>query len=219
MTYLCLAVALAIVLQVFADVHADNETEVDADNQTEVQADNQAKFPGDNQAEVDADNQAEVDSDTQTDVLADVQSGLELPKTKKKKHKKCKCCNCCPTGWEKYGTSCYKYFSAPLNWLDAQSVCVLHQGWLATIESAGENGFIDGIATDKAWIGGFRILPAVSPFWAWIDGYTFAYTNWATGEPNNEGGNQNCVQMYTDGYWDDVECKYRKAYVCEKRMF
>eukprot|EP00092_Neocalanus_flemingeri_P012037 GFUD01012976.1.p1 GENE.GFUD01012976.1~~GFUD01012976.1.p1 ORF type:complete len:202 (-),score=25.93 GFUD01012976.1:357-962(-) len=201
MKYICLAVGLAIVVQLFADVHADNETEVDADNQTEVQADNQAKVPADNQ----------------TDVLADVQSGLELPKTRKKP-KKCKCCNCCPTGWEKYGTSCYKYFSAPLNWLDAESVCVLHQGWLASIESAGENSFIDGIATDYAWIGGFRIFPAVSPFWAWIDGYTFAYTNWATGQPDNV--DQKCVQLYVNGYyWDDDFCEERKAYVCEKRMF
>eukprot|EP00092_Neocalanus_flemingeri_P046978 GFUD01053058.1.p1 GENE.GFUD01053058.1~~GFUD01053058.1.p1 ORF type:complete len:171 (+),score=17.36 GFUD01053058.1:62-574(+) len=170
MKYFCLAVALAIVLQAFAEVHADNETEVDADIQTE-------------------------------------------------KPKKCKCCNCCPTGWQKYGTNCYKYFAAPLSWSDAESVCVLHQGWLATIESAGENGFINGIATTDAWIGGFRILPAVSPFWAWVDGSTLSYTNWASGKPDNGGGNQNCVQMYTNGYWDDVGCEVRKAYVCEKRMF
>eukprot|EP00092_Neocalanus_flemingeri_P098229 GFUD01125249.1.p1 GENE.GFUD01125249.1~~GFUD01125249.1.p1 ORF type:complete len:197 (-),score=24.51 GFUD01125249.1:290-880(-) len=196
MKYICLAVGLAIVVQLFADVHADNETEVDAKNQTKLQADNQ------------------------TDVLADDRTGLDLPMTRKKP-KKCKCCNCCPTGWEKYGTSCYKYFSAPLNWLDAQSVCVLHQGWLATIESAGENGFIDGIATNYAWIGGYRILPALTPFWAWIDGSTLSYTNWAlvNGQPDNSGGNQNCVRMYTNGYWDDDGCELRKAYVCEKRMF
>eukprot|EP00092_Neocalanus_flemingeri_P103470 GFUD01132424.1.p1 GENE.GFUD01132424.1~~GFUD01132424.1.p1 ORF type:complete len:210 (-),score=23.60 GFUD01132424.1:209-838(-) len=209
MKYLCLAVALAIVLQVFAEVPADNETE--------VQADNQAKVP--------ADNQTEVDADSLTDVLADVHSGLELPK--RKKPKKCKCCNCCPTGWQKYGrtTSCYKYFAAPLSWSDAESVCVLHQGWLATIESAGENGFINGIATTDAWIGLFRILPAVTPFWAWIDGSTLSYTNWASGQPDNGDGNQNCVQLYVYGCsgqalcWDDDFCEERKAYVCEKRMF
>eukprot|EP00092_Neocalanus_flemingeri_P036479 GFUD01039721.1.p1 GENE.GFUD01039721.1~~GFUD01039721.1.p1 ORF type:complete len:203 (-),score=38.82 GFUD01039721.1:506-1114(-) len=202
MKYLCLAVVLAIILQVFAEVPADNETE--------VQADNQAKVP--------ADDLTEVDADSQTDVLADVKSGLELPK--RKKPKKCKCCNCCPTGWQKYGrtTSCYKYFAAPLSWSDAESVCVLHQGWLATVESAGENGFINGIATDDAWIGGSRILPAVTPFWAWVDGSTLSYTKWAPGEPNNSG-NQDCVQVYTNGYWDNDGCEKRKAYVCEKRMF
>ncbi len=30
-----------------------------------------------------------------------------------------------------------------------------------------------------------------------------AYTNWATGEPNNNGGTGHYMVMYTNGLWDD----------------
>lgn len=50
-----------------------------------------------------------------------------------------------------------------------------------------------------------------------------AYTNWATSEPNNLHGHENCISVRFDGYktkWNDVSCKEtsysrRMKFVCE----
>ena len=40
--------------------------------------------------------------------------------------------------------------------------------------------------------------------WNWADGEPWGYTNWAPDEPNNAGGNEDRVQMYGNGKWNDV---------------
>eukprot|EP00092_Neocalanus_flemingeri_P051027 GFUD01059185.1.p1 GENE.GFUD01059185.1~~GFUD01059185.1.p1 ORF type:complete len:185 (-),score=27.51 GFUD01059185.1:286-840(-) len=181
MKYLCLAVGLAIVLQVFPDVHADNKTEVHADKQTKVHADNQ--------------------------------SGLEI---RAKKPKKCKPGKCCTAGWYKFGTKCYKYFAAPLNWEDAELVCERRNSWLTSVHSAAENTFVANLQGNSAWIGGFRKPNDLTPFWAWIDGSSLDYTNWNVGEPNDGYGAEDCVEIKDTGKWNDIRCTNIKPYVCEK---
>ena len=42
--------------------------------------------------------------------------------------------------------------------------------------------------------------------WVWeSSGVPFTYTNWRSGEPNNSGGNEDCVYKYYD-YWNDDVC-------------
>ena len=40
------------------------------------------------------------------------------------------------------------------------------------------------------------------------------YTNWAGGQPDG-GRNENCVEMWTNGEWNDAPCADSKAFVCE----
>lgn len=48
----------------------------------------------------------------------------------------------------------------------------------------------------------------------YLDGAPVNYTNWYEGEPKGQG-TENCVEMYTDGQWNDRNCeKYRLA-ICE----
>lgn len=46
-------------------------------------------------------------------------------------------------------------------------------------------------------------------------GEPLVYSNWAPGEPNNHGGAENCVEMLTNGKWNDRSCKDHRLVVCE----
>ena len=50
-----------------------------------------------------------------------------------------------------------------------------------------------------------------------VTGAALTYTNWHGGEPNNHGGNENCVHTYAEynGTWNDVTCDTYMPAVCE----
>ena len=52
----------------------------------------------------------------------------------------------------------------------------------------------------------------------WHDGTPVDYVNWADGEPTWEwnGEHENCVEMWSNGYWNDIDCLYNQLYVCRK---
>ena len=52
--------------------------------------------------------------------------------------------------------------------------------------------------------------------WQWLDETAFKYTNWAEGEPSLNG-DEYCLELWTNGFWNDVACSGRKPYVCQKR--
>lgn len=92
----------------------------------------------------------------------------------------------------------YGVMPVEVNWLQARDsamsfVVMDDTGYLATVTSAAENIFIrDNVIhdientsiIDGLWVGGFD---ADYDDWVWITGETWAYTNWASGEPNNLG--------------------------------
>eukprot|EP00629_Pelagomonadales_sp_RCC1024_P003566 CAMPEP_0119259186 /NCGR_PEP_ID=MMETSP1329-20130426/100_1 /TAXON_ID=114041 /ORGANISM="Genus nov. species nov., Strain RCC1024" /LENGTH=263 /DNA_ID=CAMNT_0007258551 /DNA_START=247 /DNA_END=1038 /DNA_ORIENTATION=+ len=105
-------------------------------------------------------------------------------------------------------------------------------GYLATINDAGEQTFLhDKLANhpayksgDKAWIGANDM--AAEGTFTWLDGYMAAtpfyktgegplkgmYSNFAEGEPN-ENGEEDCVEMDGhSGQWNDDNCYKRLQY-------
>ncbi|XP_050816708.1 pulmonary surfactant-associated protein A-like [Gopherus flavomarginatus] len=48
----------------------------------------------------------------------------------------------------------------------------------------------------------------------YLDGKPLNYTNWRAREPNGKGG-ENCVEMYTDGGWNDKKCDQYHLTICE----
>jgi len=93
------------------------------------------------------------------------------------------------------------------------------QGRLATIESAEENACIAAniplpTAPAGLWVGGFQD-PGAGDYaepaggWYWGTGEGFAYTNWWTGQPDNDTlhGDENCLTIGGAGFqWNDLWC-------------
>ncbi|MGH0166946.1 UNVERIFIED_CONTAM: hypothetical protein FKN15_051746 [Acipenser sinensis] len=95
-------------------------------------------------------------------------------------------------------------------WTAAQQYCREHHTDLVSIKNASENEEIVKKAQGKPfWIGLFN-----EP-WKWShqgDNYTFH--KWNYGEPNNRGGDQNCVMMSKTGGWFDYGCNNQKSFFC-----
>jgi gliding motility-associated-like protein len=119
-------------------------------------------------------------------------------------------------------SSCSMYFINPqiLSADDAQAYAKTFGGNLVSIQSAAENDAI-GVALTKqgftnkvVWIG-FTDAKVEGTF-EWYDGSPVTYTNWSkTGEPNNAGGNENCTQIFPDGFWNDLNCSLTNLSIIE----
>jgi hypothetical protein len=98
-----------------------------------------------------------------------------------------------------------------VTWTNAQTIAALRGGYLATITSSAENNLVAGLVSnnpsfwvvdggggDGPWIGAIKLPGATSPVnWTWVNGESFSYNNWASGQPNNSGGNQDHIQLYS----------------------
>lgn len=87
-------------------------------------------------------------------------------------------------------------------------------GNMVSIHSAAENAKVNNFSKNygNVWIGGrmhnrgfweniIRSREGGQYMWYWSDGSSWNYANWHPGEPNRY--NQDSVQMYTHGQWDD----------------
>jgi gliding motility-associated-like protein len=104
---------------------------------------------------------------------------------------------------------CSAYFLNPtsLSGTDAQAFAQTLGANLISIQSAAENQcIIEALnnmgQTGVIWIG-LTDEGSEGTFY-WYDQSPITYTNWAPGEPNNAGGNENYVQIYPDGLWNDL---------------
>lgn len=146
----------------------------------------------------------------------------------------------CPPLWTGGTHGCYRYMSTPKNWQDARTHCMGFTacggsgvGDLAVITNQAANDFIkllrEGsvLASPAAsvWLGGTDrpLQPPrpgtrpVQPVWRWANGLPFLYTNWAVGQPNNQGGNEDCLRFpsaQSVHMWDDFDCMMELPYIC-----
>nr|XP_022339841.1 semaphorin-5B-like isoform X4 [Crassostrea virginica] len=122
----------------------------------------------------------------------------------------------CDSTWSFRDGRCYKLFTSASTWSNALKTCQANSANLVNIADSGENSFVRGIARgNHIWMGGFDGPKEGS--WAWSGGvFSFSYTNWSPGEPNNSG-DEDCNMMYHDtGRWNDGRCSGSLAFVCEK---
>ncbi|KAL9952324.1 hypothetical protein ACROYT_G039561 [Oculina patagonica] len=129
----------------------------------------------------------------------------------------CETAICSTPDWLQFNGSCFKAFTEKVNWFEAQQTCRSQNSNLTSIHSAEENEFVrDKVATpsERVWIGLNNLIN--NAVLKWIDGSYVSFTNWASTEPNNSGGFENCTEIWTNGEWNDIDCSYNWSYVCGK---
>jgi len=108
------------------------------------------------------------------------------------------------------GNSLYQLVYGP-SWTEAEANSVKLGGHLTAISSKSENDFIWQIAKLNSdpictWIGGTD--QEKEGIWKWSTGESWAYTNWSSNEPNNNGWGagipENYLFIYKElGIWGD----------------
>ncbi|KAJ7351702.1 hypothetical protein OS493_035962 [Desmophyllum pertusum] len=69
---------------------------------------------------------------------------------------------------------------------------------------------------DGVWIGLNKVTTEGT--YRWPDNTHVTYTKWASNQPDNKYGYQDCVEMTIDeGTWDDTSCGRQLPFVCEKK--
>lgn len=138
----------------------------------------------------------------------------------------------CPPLWTSGTKGCYRFFAKPATWEAAKTQC---QGFsscvgnsvgnLVSIDDVQDNEFVkllreaSTLATPapSIWIGlNDRTLPNT---FTWSrTGMRATYTNWETGQPNNQGGSEDCVRFpgaTSVDKWDDFDCLTELPFICQ----
>ncbi|XP_034519486.1 pulmonary surfactant-associated protein D [Ailuropoda melanoleuca] len=99
---------------------------------------------------------------------------------------------------------------------DAQQVCMQAGGQMASPRSAAENEALQQLATaqNKAAFLSMTDIKTEGKF-TYPTGEPLVYSNWAPGEPNDNGGSEDCVEIFTNGKWNDKNCREQRLVVCE----
>ncbi|KAI1885171.1 hypothetical protein AGOR_G00217440 [Albula goreensis] len=114
---------------------------------------------------------------------------------------------------------CYQFFRGPKKAADAEFYCQDHfpDGHLASVSSRyihlqmmvlmAKNG-----GYTRTWIGGFNYLKTGR--FLWLDGSSWGYADWLPGEPNFTANVEDCVELLSNGKFNDMPCWDLRAFIC-----
>ncbi|XP_025071044.1 pulmonary surfactant-associated protein D-like isoform X1 [Alligator sinensis] len=98
----------------------------------------------------------------------------------------------------------------------SQAACSRSAGLLASPRNSEENSALQQIAErqNKRPFLGINDRLTEGTF-MYLSGEAIRYTNWSTREPNDSGGEKDCVEVYSDGKWNDKSCEKNCLIMCE----
>ncbi|XP_056386949.1 pulmonary surfactant-associated protein A-like isoform X1 [Hyla sarda] len=97
----------------------------------------------------------------------------------------------------------------------SKATCENVGGSIARPLNAAENSAIVNILKQYNRYAYLGIIEGATPGdFHYLDGQHVNYTNWRRNEPSGKG-KENCVEMYTDGTWNDKACNQYRLTVCE----
>uniref|UniRef100_A0A667ZSC8 C-type lectin domain-containing protein n=1 Tax=Myripristis murdjan TaxID=586833 RepID=A0A667ZSC8_9TELE len=119
----------------------------------------------------------------------------------------------CPDGWITFSRSCYFISSESKSWDESRQDCLRRGADLVIIKSKEKEAFLKNFHR-KVWIG--LSDWETEGVWKWVDGSSLSYTFWASGEPNDRGG-EDCAELSQgrDGF-NDESCSNKLPWICQK---
>ncbi|KAL7405292.1 hypothetical protein ABVT39_026739 [Epinephelus coioides] len=121
-------------------------------------------------------------------------------------------------GWVYFSGSFYYISSIKKTWQDSRDDCVQRGADLMIINSKEEQNFT-GQYQKIMWIG--LTDRETEGVWKWVDGTLLTTSFWRSEEPNNNGGNEDCVETNDNDHrkmWNDASCEAKKFWICENKM-
>ncbi|XP_048049432.1 cytadherence high molecular weight protein 1 [Megalobrama amblycephala] len=114
---------------------------------------------------------------------------------------------------------CYQFFRRTLNADAAELQCqeICPNGHLASVTSSyireelGKLMDQYGVRT-ITWLGGRRVIGTNN--FRWLDGAPWSYNNWGIGQPSNDGGIENCVEILSNLRFNDMPCRDIRPFIC-----
>ncbi|MCM1261540.1 MAG: leucine-rich repeat protein [Butyrivibrio sp.] len=105
----------------------------------------------------------------------------------------------------KWNGSSYCLYTGFETWEEAKAYCESLGGHLAIIESVEENEAVYSWIRERGYKNAFfgASDAAEEGVWRWVDGSVMSYTNWHSGEPNNDGDEDYIDYYFGDGTWND----------------
>ncbi|XP_069468298.1 pulmonary surfactant-associated protein D-like [Ambystoma mexicanum] len=103
-----------------------------------------------------------------------------------------------------------------MNYEAARVTCERGGASLASPTNATENSAIQDIVveTGRAAFLGINDLQREGTFRV-PSGEDITYAKWAPPNPNNEHGAEDCVEIFANGFWNDLACKEIRLAICE----
>jgi len=114
----------------------------------------------------------------------------------------------------------YLLFNDALTWPEAEKQAEALGGTLVTITSAEEQALVKNMVSnaerDNYFIGGTD--EGQEGNFRWVTGEPFGLTKWLAGQPDNNNGNENYLEIFKTGYWNDVPNTRVSGYIVEKDL-
>ncbi|NXS62046.1 LYAM2 protein, partial [Brachypteracias leptosomus] len=115
----------------------------------------------------------------------------------------------------------YNYSDTNMTYREAELWCKNNYTNMVAIQNKEEINHLNKFLPFNPsyyWIG----IRKINEVWTWIGTnkeLTEEAKNWASGEPNGKGNNEDCVEIYIkrgkdDGKWNDEQCEKKKVALC-----
>ncbi|XP_038599237.1 pulmonary surfactant-associated protein D-like [Tachyglossus aculeatus] len=102
------------------------------------------------------------------------------------------------------------------NFETAKKTCSEAGGLVASPGSASENSALQQMVNlhGKSIFLGMNDQQTEGIF-RFLNQKPVSYTNWSPNEPNSSGGEEDCIELYSNGKWNDKSCDNKMLIVCE----